>query len=139
MTRPALYLDENVTLDVVAPLQGRGFTVATAHSANLLGASDAQHLLYATREQSLLATHDANDYRRLHLRQQPHGGILLVPTGPLPRLIVRIALSVDWIAAQGEHRSRLFRWNDVQQGLIAGERVAGYTEEEHRRALGQLR
>ncbi len=139
MARPPLYLDENVSLAVVPALRERGFLVTTAHFAGLLGEPDTRQLHYATHEELLLVTHDTGDYRRLHLRQQPHGGILLIPYGPLPRLMLRIALAADWIARQGEWRSRLFRWNDVQQWLIAGGRVAGYTEGEHRDALAQLR
>lgn len=35
-----------------------------------------------------------------------------------------------------DYRSRLFRLNELQQRLIAGERIVGYTEDEVRRALG---
>lgn len=138
MTRPALYLDECVNVHVAPLLASRGFTVTTARAVGMLTASDREQLTYASACDAMLVTFDRRDYRRLHLRMQQHAGMLLVTNRALDVLTLRIAIAVDWIAARGAHRNHLFRWNDVQQGLIAGERVEGYTEEEHRRAIGQV-
>lgn len=45
---------------------------------------------------------------------------------------------IDWIAMFPDHRSRLFRWHDLQQRLIGGERLSGYSEDDVRLALGQI-
>jgi hypothetical protein len=45
---------------------------------------------------------------------------------------------IDWTATSGDHYSRLFRWHDVQQRLIGGERLPGYNEADVRLALGQI-
>jgi hypothetical protein len=45
---------------------------------------------------------------------------------------------IDWAATFPDHRSRLFRWHELQQRLIAGLRLPGYSEEDVRMALGQM-
>jgi hypothetical protein len=45
---------------------------------------------------------------------------------------------LDWVATFPDHRSRLFRWHDLQQHLIGGGRLPGYGKEDIRRALGQI-
>lgn len=44
---------------------------------------------------------------------------------------------LDWLGTLGDYRSRLVQWNDLQQLLLRGTWVAGYTEDEVREALGQ--
>jgi hypothetical protein len=51
-------------------------------------------------------------------------------------LDIRIALLADWRNPIREKRSRLFHWHEIQQRLIHGERIPGYSEREVRRALG---
>jgi hypothetical protein len=46
-------------------------------------------------------------------------------------------MMLDWIATFPDHGSQLFRWHDLQQWLIQGNRLPGYSEAEVRRALGQ--
>ena len=64
--------------------------------------------------------------------------MFLIPVGEIELLDIRIALFADWVAMRGDYRSQLFRWHDVQQWLIGGERVPGYTESEVRRAVGHM-
>lgn len=140
--RPPLYLDECVNQGVVPELRARRFAVTLPQSVAMLGEADDLHLAFAAANDLLLITHNRRHFVGLHryymIHALSHGGLLALPNGPVGLLTLRVAIAVDWIAAHGEYRSRLFRWNDVQQGLIAGERVEGYTEEEHRRAIGQL-
>ncbi|MDQ6905796.1 MAG: DUF5615 family PIN-like protein [Chloroflexota bacterium] len=108
----------------------------------MIGISDEEQLRHATRHDWLILSTDTSDFQRLHafFRRDgiPHGGILLLPVGPLDRMEIRATISFDWISALPDHRSMLFRWNDFQQRLIRGERMPdfSYTEEEVRRALG---
>jgi predicted nuclease of predicted toxin-antitoxin system len=140
MPIPSLYFDECVDHGLLIRLRQRGYTVTTAQVKGMVGVSDAEQLAYATRYGWMIVSTDTGDFQRLHSLSRrdavPHSGILLLPTGQLDRMEVRAAMMVDWIAALPEYRSMLFRWNDVQQRLIHGERIPGYSEDDVRRALG---
>ncbi|MGC8642705.1 MAG: DUF5615 family PIN-like protein [Isosphaeraceae bacterium] len=60
-----LYLDEDVDVLLAPLLRARGFDVATAGEAGLLGKSDHDHLEFATRENRILITHNRVDFERL--------------------------------------------------------------------------
>jgi len=140
MPRPSVYLDECVNKRLVIRLHWRGFQVVTAGEVGLLEASDATQLAYAAQHELLLITHNKRHFAALHnqyvLDNQPHHGLLILPFTPIHILDVRVAMSLDWIATRDDYRSRLFRWHELQQRLIHGERIPGYSEEEVRRALG---
>jgi len=51
-----------------------GINVTTAAEANLLAASDEDHLEYAHKSQRVTVTHD-DDFLNLHARGTPHAGI----------------------------------------------------------------
>jgi hypothetical protein len=136
MPRLPLYLDECVDQGVAPLVAGRGFDITTARDVGVIRVSDGVQLAYATAHDRLLISHNNLDFRRLHRQSSQHAGILIVPTGERTLLALRIALAADWIAALPEYRERFFRWNHVQQHLIAGGRIAGYTEADVRYALG---
>ncbi|MGH2350960.1 MAG: DUF5615 family PIN-like protein, partial [Chloroflexota bacterium] len=106
-----------------------------------LGLEDDAQLAYATAHDLIIVSHNARHFQRWHQAFQrhgwPHGGIVLVPdTGPLSRLELRMAMLLDWAGTE-ERRSRLFKWGDLQARLTQGFRLPGYSEEDHRHALGQ--
>jgi hypothetical protein len=136
MPRPLLYLDECVDQGVAPLIAGRGFDITTARDAGIVRASDDVQLAYATAHDWLLISHNNLDFRRLHRQSMQHAGILIVPTGKRRLLALRIALAADWIATLPDYRGQFFRWNHVQQWLIRGERIAGYTEADVHHALG---
>ncbi len=138
MPRLSLYLDECVAHDVSLLLALRGFDVATAREADILGASDEVQLAYATLHDRVIVSHNIGDFRRLHRRGVNHHGIFLLPVSSIPLLDIRIALLADWVASIRSLRSRLFHWHELQQRLIRGERIpdSDYSEEDVRRALG---
>jgi hypothetical protein len=144
MTRPhrlPAYLDECVRVDLADTLRRRGYRVATARGAGMLQASDEQQLVHATRMDSVLVTHNGTHFVRLHRRflreGRAHGGIAIIPQDAgLPVLTVRTAMLLDALAALDDHRSRLFRWGDLQYLLARGHRLPGYDEAEVRLALG---
>jgi hypothetical protein len=102
------------------------------------GASDAQQLAYATSREAIIITYNSRHFRALHLYVRPHGGIIILPDSLLDWQEIRAAMLIDWTATSGDHYSRLFRWHDVQQRLIGGERLPGYNEADVRLALGQI-
>ena len=59
------HLDESVTLAIVPGLRQRGLYVTTPEEAQLLGASDEEHLEFAHQTHRVIVTHDA-DYLALH-------------------------------------------------------------------------
>jgi hypothetical protein len=141
MPGPPGYLDECLDLGLAPRLRRRGYAVTTAREAGQLGLEDDAQLAYASAHDLVIVSHNARHFWRWHqefLHQgRPHGGIVLVPdTGPLSRLELRIAMLFDW-AGTAERRSRLFRWGDLQTRLTQGFRLPGYSEDDHRHALGQ--
>lgn len=140
MPRPSVYLDECVSKRLVIRLHWRGFDAITAGEVGLLEASDEVQLAYAAQHGLLLITHNKRHFASLHDRYfhegRPHHGILILPLTPIRLLDIRVALCLDWIAALPDYRSRFFRWHEIQQRLIHGERIPGYHEDKVRRALG---
>lgn len=150
MAPPPVYLDECVAQDAVGPLRQRGIVVSTARAANMLGASDEDQLRYATLFDYVLVTHNERHFWRAHLNvlrlDQHHAGIITMPVGthlPAPMrtsvLVVRIALLVAWLTDSPTYENQFFRWADLQFRLTQGERLPGFSEDEVRLALGQVR
>lgn len=68
------HLDEHVPGAMAAGLRRRGIDVTTAADANLLGASDEEHLAFATSQGRVIYTND-EDYLVLHDQGVKHSGI----------------------------------------------------------------
>jgi predicted nuclease of predicted toxin-antitoxin system len=60
------HLDEHVSHSIARGLRLRGIDVTTAADANLLTASDEDHLAYALRETRVIFTHDDDFLRSRH-------------------------------------------------------------------------
>ena len=74
------YTDEHVSKAVVNGLRMRGVDVLTVVEANMLGATDDQHLMKATQEGRVIFTQD-DDFLRLHAEGNSHAGIVYVRQG----------------------------------------------------------
>jgi predicted nuclease of predicted toxin-antitoxin system len=72
------HLDEVCDPRIAAGLRQRGVDVTTVADADLLGASDEAHLVYAWVQARVLVTHDA-DFLRLHAAGAEHAGIIYCP------------------------------------------------------------
>ena len=68
------YMDEHVAKAIVRGLRQRGVDVLTLADANMLGASDEEHVELAQREGRVIFTQD-QDYLRLHSAGVSHAGI----------------------------------------------------------------
>jgi uncharacterized protein with PIN domain len=68
------HLDEHVANAVANGLRLRGIDVTTALDANLLSASDEDHVAFALRERRVIFTND-RDFLRIHHRGLQHAGI----------------------------------------------------------------
>ncbi len=142
MAAPPAYFDEDVPAPAAEAMRTRGFTILTTSEVGALKASDDAQLLRATELGYVLISHNRWHFRRLHEEfvraGKAHGGIVLLPQDTnMERLILRIALMLDWIGTQGHHVSRLWPWNACQQALIHGLRLPGYSEEDVSLALGR--
>jgi len=143
MAAPPVYLDECVDRPIAESLRQRSFDVLTAVEAGHGEDPDDAQLAYATSLNRVILSYNRTDFRRLHAIHvntgREHGGIVLLPqVPPLNRRQVRAAMLLDWLGVLGDYRSRLFQWNDLQQQLLAGLRLAGYTESEVDLALGRI-
>ena len=76
-----LYFDEDVSVLLARILNGRGFNVLTARDAGMLGKGDREHLLFATKEDRTIFTHNRRDFEELHSlwieSQLEHCGIVV--------------------------------------------------------------
>lgn len=143
MRAPPVYLDECVDRPVAEALRRRGFDVLTALDAARGADPDDEQLDYATSLGRVLLTYNRGDFRRLHAvyaqTGRQHGGIVIVPQAPpVHRRQLRAALLLDWLGALLQYRSRLFQWNDLQQLLLTGFRLPGYSEDEVDEALARV-
>lgn len=74
------HLDEHVDHAIARGLRHRGIDVTTSTDAELLHASDEEHLAYALSEGRVTVTNDA-DFLRLHQQEVEHDGIVFWPRG----------------------------------------------------------
>jgi hypothetical protein len=142
MPSPSVYLDECIDIELAEALNERGFIAVTTLAAGMLGATDREQLIHASARDLLLVTHNRRHFRRLHyeFREEGrgHAGIILLSrTTPLTRLIVRVAMLLDWIATMDDYHNRLFSWGELQDLFDRGYRLPGYGEEDIRHAIGR--
>ncbi|HZO31528.1 MAG TPA: hypothetical protein VFH48_36650 [Chloroflexota bacterium] len=79
--------------------------------------------------------HLAHEFRQ---RGETHAGIVLLPRDLSPeRLQLRTAMLLDWRASLDEPRPGTLIWNDLQQQLIGGLRLVGYSEDDVRLVSGR--
>jgi hypothetical protein len=142
MAAPPAYLDECIDRLVADDLRRRGFDVLTALEAGRSHYSDPAQLQYATSVGHVLVTFNRMDFRRIHLASvqtgRPHGGIIILPqTRNIPRRQILAALLLEWCGITVSSHSHLMVWNDLQQQLIRGCRIDGYTDDHVRVALAE--
>jgi Domain of unknown function (DUF5615) len=87
-TRIRFYADEHIAKAVARGLRRRGVDVLTAQEADLLEASDEEHLARARSESRVIVTQDA-DFLRFHAAGADHPGIAYAPQGTPIGSIIR--------------------------------------------------
>ncbi len=87
------HLDENVQLAVAEALHRRGIDATTTPDADLIGASDEEHLSFALDQGRIVVTHDV-DFLRLHSQGVEHAGIAFCHAGKrtLRELVAALSL-----------------------------------------------
>lgn len=98
-----LYLDEDVSILVAALLQGRGYSVLTAHSEGKLGQSDAEQMAHAVSLGRTLLTHNRADFEMLAQGYaemgQNHNGVILARRYSPYELVRRLIRVLDHVTA----------------------------------------
>ena len=93
-------MDEHVSKAVIRGLRQRGIDVLSVPEANMLGASDEEHLAFALSERRVLFTQDA-DFLRLSAKGQQHAGIAYAKQGvPVGDIIQGLMLIVQVLDAE---------------------------------------
>ena len=142
MSRPPVVADEDFPVPVAEALNSRGFDVVAAVNLPPRGLADDDQLRRATRMGRVFISHNRRDFVRVahefRRRGEAHAGMLLLPRDVSEdRLLLRTAMLLDWWAAHAEPRPDVLIWNDLQQPLIRGHRLDGYSEAEVRVVLGR--
>ena len=143
MSAPIVYLDECVNHALLPHLRQRGFLVHTAQAAGMSAAADDDQIRHAQANNWLLLTANEKDFLTWHrtfLRNEwaPSGIVTIPQTAVIPRLLIRSSMMLDWIAAEfPDPRNLLFRWTKLQQEIIGGYVLKGYTDPEIGVALGR--
>lgn len=74
------YFDEHVGHAIAKGLCRRGVDVLTLVEADMLGASDEEHMTFARSQGRVIVTHD-DDFLRLAAEGIDHAGIVYAPQG----------------------------------------------------------
>lgn len=92
------YTDEHVSPAVIKGLRSRGADVQTSKDADMLGASDEEHLVLASRRGRVVFTQD-DDFLKLHAKGFHHSGIVYArqhtPVGDVIRGLMLIYHVLD--------------------------------------------
>jgi len=100
------YTNEHVARAVVHGLRRRGVDVLTAREANMLGATDEEHLRFASDQGRVIFTQD-DDFLRLHARGFDHAGIIYAHQQTPVGLIVSGLMLIQQIMATDEARNHV--------------------------------
>src|SRR5205823_8627599 len=134
MPPPPCYLDECVDQGAAQILRERGNAATTVHDHGMRGAADDEQLEFAAQRGWVLVSHNERHFLRMHrtygAQGRSHAGILIVPETPSPRgrirlarLVLRIAMLLDWLATMPSHQDRFIRCGDLQYELTQGLRL----------------
>jgi predicted nuclease of predicted toxin-antitoxin system len=112
--QPPLYLDEDSSQRrLIVALRNGGIDVLTAVEAGLSGATDAEHLKFATESGRAIVTANRGDFARLHSEWasigRAHGGIIIRSRQGTPPEVLATAILA---ALQGRTQA------DIANGIL---------------------
>jgi hypothetical protein len=97
VSRPKIYLDEDVYAAVAVGLRRRGFDVLTTIEAGRRSCGDGEQLRFASAEGRVLVTFNRGDFARLHGEHlasgEQHCGVIVsrqAGIGPVVRALSRL-------------------------------------------------
>ncbi len=107
MTDPIkFYMDEHVHPAITRGLRLRNIDVLTAQDAQMLGASDEEHLSLAASSGRVLFTHD-DDFLKLHASGFAHAGIAFAHQRTAIGRVVRALTLIHEILSVEEMENRV--------------------------------
>ena len=118
-----IYLDEDVSVEIVPLLSGRAHDVVHAYDLNNRQLPDTDHLLYAANAGRVMVTHNRTDYEKLHLlwlalnswhvMNRAHPGILTT-WGQISANLWGNLLD-DFLSQNENLQNQMWRWRRRQQ------------------------
>jgi hypothetical protein len=100
------YTDEHVSRAVIRGLRQRGIDVLSVPEANLLGASDEEHLAFARADGRVFFTHD-DDFLRLAAAGVAHAGIVYAPRQTATGETIRGLMLIYQVLEAGDMRGKV--------------------------------
>ena len=101
-----LWFDEDLSPTLVRVAQQRGFEATCNRDRDVLGIKDAQLHEAVQRENFVLVTDNASDFRPGYARDEIHPGLIVMPAGPGREHQRELARQViDWIVSRIRQRS----------------------------------
>jgi predicted nuclease of predicted toxin-antitoxin system len=102
--RIALYLDEDVAVQLARALQQRGIDVRTTQNAGMAQSSDEQQVAFAAEQRRAILTHNKRDFILIHQKYleqgDKHSGIIVADQDKLGSLVRRV--SKLWFSVSAE-------------------------------------
>ena len=106
------YFDEHVGRAIAKGLRRRSIDVLTLVEADMLGASDEEHLAFARSQGRVIVTHD-DDFLRLAAEGIDHAGIVYAPQGRTVGTMVQGLTLIAQVLTPEEmhgHIEFIWRW-----------------------------
>ena len=100
------YTDEHVPPAVADGLRRRGVDVLRAQDAEMLGASDEEHVALATSQGRAIFTQD-DDFLRLHAEGMEHNGIVYARQGTPIGNITEGLMLIYWVLDASEMQNHV--------------------------------
>jgi predicted nuclease of predicted toxin-antitoxin system len=95
-----LWFDEDLSPTLVRVAQERGFEATCNRDRGVLGIKDPQLREAVQRENFVLVTDNASDFRPMYARDEVHPGLIVMPAGPGRDHQRELARQViDWIVS----------------------------------------
>ena len=106
-----LYFDEDVSVLLARILNGRGFGAVTVRDAGMRGKTGREQLIFATKENRTILTHNRCDFEELHSlwlqSQLEHSGIVVAGRRDVYEIARRIGGLLESVELTG-FRNQVF-------------------------------
>jgi uncharacterized protein with PIN domain len=103
MSKPKLYLNENLSWRIARALRGYGYDVISSHEVEMNAEPDDTQLAFAVEQQRAVVTNNFRDFVELHhqyaAQQQDHYGVVLTTKIPLSLMIHRLRQFFQCVSA----------------------------------------
>jgi predicted nuclease of predicted toxin-antitoxin system len=100
------YCDEHIHPAITNALRRRGVDILTAQEADMLGVPDEKHLQYATSQERVILTQDA-DFLRIHKTGTPHHGIVYAPQSTPTGEMIQGLILIYQVLTEEEMKNRV--------------------------------